>query len=189
MDGARGGFMTQRIPIVDPKTASGNARELFDEIQGRYGRVSNIMKTMANSPAALRGYLDLNAALASGALPAPVREQLALAIGEANRCEYCISAHTAIGKMAGLDEDDLSAARQSRAEDDRTEAALAFAHKLVVSRGQVSDLDVQKVRDAGYSDGEIIEIIGHVALNTFTNYFNIIARTSVDFPKITLSPL
>src|SRR5512146_1440160 len=109
--------MTQRIPAVDPSSATGKARELFDEIQNKMGRVPNITKTMANSPAALRGYLDLNGALADGFLSPQLREQLALAIGEANRCEYCISAHTAIGKMVGLDENDLSAARQSKADD------------------------------------------------------------------------
>lgn len=176
--------MTQRFPSVDPSSATGRTRELFDTIKERHGRVANIMKTMANSPAALDGYMSLDSALSTGLLSPKLREQLALAIGEANRCEYCISAHTAIGKMVGLDEDDLLAARQSKAEDDRDEVALGFAHKLVVSRGQATEADIQKVRDAGYSDGEIVEIIANVALNTFTNYFNIIAGTTIDFPKV-----
>ena len=178
--------MTQRIPAVDPASATGRAHELFDDIAKRYGRVANIMKTMANSPAALDGYISLDRALSQGLLTPQLREQLALAIGEAHQCEYCISAHTAIGKMVGLDEDDLLAARQSKADDDRTEAALAFAHKLVVARGQASEEDIRHVREAGYSDGEIVEIIANVALNTFTNYFNIIAGTKVDFPKLSV---
>ncbi|MFZ2492035.1 MAG: carboxymuconolactone decarboxylase family protein [Thermoanaerobaculia bacterium] len=176
--------MTQRIAAVDPDTATGKTKELFDTIKAANGRVANIMKTMGNSPAALSGYLALNGALAEGLLPAQLREQIALAIGEANRCEYCISAHTAIGKMAGLDESDVSAARQSKADDDKTEAALAFVHKLVVARGQISDDELANVRAAGYTDGEIVEMIAHVALNTFTNYFNLTARTVVDFPRV-----
>jgi uncharacterized peroxidase-related enzyme len=140
---------------------------------------------MGNAPAALAGYLALNSALAEGELTPALREQLALAIGQANCCDYCISAHTAIGKMVGLDENDVSAARQSKADDAKTEAALAFAHKLVVSRGQATAADIADVRAAGYSDGEIVEIIANVALNTFTNYFNLIAGTDIDFPKTT----
>lgn len=176
--------MTQRIAAIDPDSATGAARDLFKEIEKSMGRVPNITKTMANAPAALRGYLDLNSALAGGMLSPQLREQLALAIGEANRCEYCISAHTAIGKMVGLDEEDVLAARQSKAEDQRTEAALAFAHKLVVSRGQATDDDLRTIRAAGYSEGEIVEIVANVALNTFTNYFNLLAGTTIDFPRV-----
>jgi uncharacterized peroxidase-related enzyme len=176
--------MTQRIPAVDPATATGKTRELFDAAEAKIGRLPNILKTMGNSPAALQGYLSLNGALSEGLLPATLREQIALAVGEANQCEYCISAHTAIGKMAGLDENDLSAARHSKADDDKVETALEFVHKMVLARGRLSDDELPKLRAAGYSDGEIIEIIAHVALNTFTNYFNLTAKTVVDFPRV-----
>jgi uncharacterized peroxidase-related enzyme len=176
--------MAQSIPAVDPSTATGKLKELFDGIATRSGRVANIQKTMGNSPAALQGYVAFNEALKEGQLSPQFREQIALAIGEANCCDYCISAHTAIGKMVGLDENDVAAARRSRADDDKTEVALAFVHKMVVARGQVSDDELQKLRAAGYTDGEIIEIIAHIALNTFTNYFNRIAKTTVDFPKV-----
>ena len=177
--------MVQNIAAVDPSTATGKLKELFDGIAAKSGRVVNIQKTMGNSPAALKGYVALNDALKEGELSPQLREQIALAIGEANGCDYCISAHTAIGKMVGLDENDLAAARRSKADDDKTEAALAFVHKMVVARGQVSDDELQKLRAAGYTDGEVVELIAHIALNTFTNYFNLIAKTTVDFPKTT----
>lgn len=176
--------MTQRFPIVEPSSATGQAKELFDQISAKIGRIPNIMKTMANAPAALKGYVALNGALAEGRLPAELREQIALAIGEANRCDYCLSAHTAIGKMVGLDEDDVAAARQKKADDPKVEAALDFVHKMVISRGNISEREIAIVRNAGYNDEEIIEMIGHVALNTFTNYFNVAAQTTVDFPKV-----
>lgn len=176
--------MTQRIPAVDPATATGQTQELFNDIKAKHGRVANILKTMGNSPASLKGYMALEEALSEGLLPATVREQIALAIGEANQCDYCISAHTAIGKMVGLDENDVNAARHSKADDDKTEAALAFVHKMVLARGKVGDDELARLRAAGYSDAEVIEIIAHIALNTFTNYFNMTANTTVDFPKV-----
>jgi AhpD family alkylhydroperoxidase len=113
-----------------------------------------------------------------------LREQIALISAEVNGCAYCASAHTAIGKMVGLGEDAILAARRGRSIDERTDAALKFARNLIVSRGEVSDADVRAVKDAGFSDGEVGELVANVALNIFTNYFNTIAETDIDFPKV-----
>jgi uncharacterized peroxidase-related enzyme len=149
--------------------------------------VPNLIRTFANSPAALEGYLNFSGALGGGLLDAKLRERIALTVADANSCEYCLSAHTAIGKMVGLDEDEILTSRKATAADPRTSAALAFAHQIVVKRGEVDDGDVRAVRSAGFSDGEITEIVANVALNVFTNYFNHVAQTVVDFPKVELS--
>ncbi|MBX3277899.1 MAG: carboxymuconolactone decarboxylase family protein [Acidobacteria bacterium] len=177
----------QRLKAIDPKEATGKAKELLDGVKAKIGMVPNLMRTFANSPAALEGYLNFSGALGGGLLSAKLREQIALTVADANSCEYCLSAHTAIGKMVGLDENELVASRRATASNARTDAALKFAHQIVVKRGEVLDSEVQAVREAGYSDGEITEIVAHVALNIFTNYFNHVAQTVVDFPKVTLA--
>lgn len=169
---------------VDPRTANGETKAAIEAAQRAFGLVPNIAKMMANSPAVVQGWLDFNAALNQASIPAKVRELIAVAVAEANRCEYCLSAHTAIGKMVGLDDNELLTARQFRSRDPKIDAALQFAHEIVVRRGELGAADVEKVRRAGYSDGEIVEIIAVVCLTIFTNYFNHIAKTDVDFPLV-----
>ena len=169
---------------VEPSVAGGKTKAALDAVQKTFGLVPNIAKIMANSPAVVQGYLGFNAALNDAAIPAQLRELIAVAVAEANRCEYCLSAHTAIGKMVGLDENELLTARQFKSKDPKIDAALQFAHEIVVRRGELGAADVEKVRRAGYSDGEIVEIIAVVCLTIFTNYFNHIAKTEVDFPRV-----
>jgi len=169
---------------VDPKTADGKTRAAIEAAQKAFGMLPNIARIMANSPAVVQGWLDFNAALNAAAIPAKVRELIAVAVAEANRCEYCLSAHTAIGKMVGLDDNELLTARQFQSKDPKIDAALQFAHDIVVRRGELAAADVERVRQAGYADGEIVEIIAVVCLTIFTNYFNHIAKTEVDFPRV-----
>lgn len=176
-----------RFNAVDPKGATGKAKELLDGVKSKIGMVPNLMRALANSPAALEGYLNFSGALSGGLLNAKLREQIALTVADANNCEYCLSAHTAIGKMVGLNENELAASRRATSIDAKTDAALKFAHQIVIKRGEVLDSEVQAVRAAGYSDGEIVEIVANVALNIFTNYFNHVAQTVVDFPKVNLA--
>ena len=173
-----------RLTTIDPTHATGKAKDLLEAVQQKLGLTPNMTRVMANSPAVLESYLSFSGALAGGTLNAKLREQIALAVAEANRCEYCLSAHTAIGKMVGLSENDIQASRSSQATDAKTDAALKFAHEIVVRRGELNQSDVQAVRKAGFADGEIAEIIANVAVNIFTNYFNHIAATDVDFPKV-----
>ena len=169
---------------VDPATANGKTKTAIDAVQKAFGLVPNIAKMMANSPAVVQGWLDFNAALNEAAIPVKLRELIAVAVAEANRCEYCLSAHTAIGKMVGLDDNELLTARQFKSRDPKIDAALQFAHEIVVRRGELAATDVEKVRQAGYGDGEIVEIVAVVCLTIFTNYFNHIAKTDVDFPRV-----
>jgi uncharacterized peroxidase-related enzyme len=172
-----------RLTAINPTEATGKAKDLLDAVNKKLGLTPNMMRTMANSPAVLEGYLNFSGALAGGSLNAKVREQIALAVAETNSCSYCLSAHSAIGQMVGLGKDDITAARQSAAADAKTDAILKFARKIVLERGELNDADVAQARAAGLTEGEVAEVIANVALNIFTNYFNHIAATVIDFPQ------
>lgn len=173
-----------RIHQIAPDSATGKAKELLDAVKGKLGLVPNITRAMANSPAVLEGYLGLNGALGKGSLSAKNREQIALAVGQANQCDYCLAGHSAIGKMVGLTPDQILDSRRGTAIDPKSDAVIRFARKLVDERGRVSDADVAEVRAAGLDDGAIAEVVANVALNIFTNYFNHAAETDIDFPKV-----
>lgn len=148
------------------------------------GSVPNLFRLVANSPAALEGYLGMSGALAKGRLPAPTRERIALAVAQINACGYCLAAHTYLGShVAKLSDAEIAANRQGRSDDAQADAAVRFAARVATQRGHVSDADVAAVKAAGYDDGQIVEIVQHVALNTWTNYINEVARTVVDFPE------
>lgn len=174
-----------RLKALSPDEASGKTKELFNGIQSKLGMVPNMMRTMGNSSAVLEGYLNLIGALGKGTLGAKTGELIAIAVAEANTCDYCLSAHSFIGeKLLGIDKDSLSVARDGNNGNAKIDAALKFAQSLVITRGEVSDVEIQTVRAAGYSDGEIGEIVAHVALNILTNYFNKTANTEIDFPVV-----
>lgn len=173
-----------RIQPISYEESTGRVKELLTGVKQTLGMTPNMMKTMAQSPAVLEAYLNFSATLGGGSLDAKLREQIALVSAEVNGCGYCAAAHTAIGKMIGLGEDAILAARKGHSIDARANAALQFARNVIVNRGEVSDADLQAVKDVEFSDGEISEIIATVALNIFTNYFNLIARTDIDFPRV-----
>jgi len=128
-------------------------------------------------------YLNLSGSLGNGTLSTKTREQLALAIGQTNQCNYCVAAHSAIGKMVGLTAEQIRDSRLGTAVDSKTDALIRFARKLVATRGMVADEDVEDIRAAGFDDGAIAEVVAHVALNIFTNYFNQVGGTDIDFPR------
>lgn len=170
-----------RLAVIDPATAQGKAKELFEgPLKGKH---FNIFKGLANSPAALDTYVAINAALSHGVLNAKEREVIALAIGELNDCGYCTAAHTAIGKMVGLSDAQTLAARGKAAIDDtRLEALAKFSRQLHEKRGFVSNDELATVRKAGYTDAHIAEICAVYALNIYTNVFNHLNETVSEFP-------
>lgn len=176
-----------RLKAIEPTTSSGKTGELLDAVKGKFGMVPNLMRVMANSTAVLEGYLGLSGALGTGTLDLQIREQIALMTAQANHCDYCLSAHTAIGKLVGLEEQEIIASREGRGPTARATAALTFAKQVLDSKGHVSDENVQTVRKAGFSDAQIAEIIAHVALNVFTNYFNSAMQVDIDFPKVSFA--
>jgi uncharacterized peroxidase-related enzyme len=173
-----------RLPLIDPAQATGRAKELLGAVQKKLGLVPNLTRALANSPAALQGYLDLSGALASASLSARLREQIALTVAEVNACSYCLSAHTAIGGKLGLTPEQILDARRATAGEPKAAAVLALARHIVIERGEVRDADLRAARDAGVTDGEIAETVVTVALNVLTNWFNHVAATPVDFPKV-----
>ena len=179
--------MTTRIPTPATIAAAPEAaRSLLEDVKKQLGVAPNLFRMVANSPAALQGYVGLLGALAKGALPAATHERIALAVAELNGCDYCLSAHTYLAKhVAKLDASEIAANRNASSNDAAADAAVRFARKVAELRGHVSDEDVRAVRTAGYTDGEIVEIVQHVALNVWTNYVNSVARTEIDFPVVT----
>jgi len=169
--------------IADAPEAS---RPYLEAIQKKFGIVPNLYRLMANSPAVLEGHLGLVAGLDKGLLSGQTRERIAIAVAEFNGCSYCLSAHAYLGKnRAGLSEEEIAANRAGSSTDPKADAAVRFAVKVARERGHVADADVEVLRTAGYSDAEIVEITLHVALNTWTNYMNVVGQTVIDFPVVT----
>jgi uncharacterized peroxidase-related enzyme len=174
-----------RIPQIEPEAATGAAADLLKQVQQALGVTPNMTKVMASSPALLKGYLTLSGALGGGVLPAPVRERLAVATAEANGCEYCLSAHTYIGaNIAKVDADELDRARSAESSDPHTAALLALSNAILRDRGDVDDATIATARAAGVSDAEIGEVVGHIALNVLTNYFNVLSQVTNDWPVV-----
>jgi uncharacterized peroxidase-related enzyme len=170
-----------RLNALDPDNASGKTKDLFNAIHSKFGIISNMMRTMGNTPVLLEGFMSFYGSLSTGSLDAKTNELIALTISEAHGCSYCLASHKFIGaNYFKLDADTMDAARQGKAKDKKVDAILKFALALVNKRGGVNDSDVATLKSAGISDGEIGEIIGQVALNTLTNYFNIAAGTDID---------
>jgi uncharacterized peroxidase-related enzyme len=173
----------ERITPINLQAAQGRAKELLDAVKARLGLVPNMTRAMAVSPPVLDAYLGFIGALRGGVLPARVREQLALDVGEANHCDYCVSAHSALGKRAGLTDQEILDSRRGASADPKADVLLRFARTVVEKRGLIEDADIAAVREAGYGDAELAEVVAHVGLNLFTNYFNNVAGTAIDFPK------
>jgi len=175
-----------RIPtpaaIEDAPAAS---RPLLEAVKKQLGSVPNLFRLVANSPAALEGYLGMHGALGKGTLPAPTRERVALAVAEVNGCNYCLSAHTFLARnLARLDDAEIAANRAGISRDAKAAAAVRFAATVARERGHIRPEDLAAVRAAGYDDAQIIEIVQHVALNTWTNYVNEVAQTDIDFAVV-----
>ena len=167
------------------ETSPQASQPLLEMVKKQLGSIPNLFRVVGNSPAALEGYLALNGALAKSQIDAKTRERIALLVAEINRCDYCLAAHTYLGKnVAKLEESELDANRRGESLDERAAAALRFAKEVVHERGHVSNSAVENVKKAGFSDGEVVEIVAIVALNTLTNYVNSVAETIVDFPKV-----
>lgn len=173
-----------RIQPINLDEAHPKAKALLEGVNKSLGITPNIMKTMAQSPATLEAYLGFGKALSGASISPQLREQIALTVAGENSCGYCASAHTAIGTKLGVNSDELTANLKGLSSNPKTEAALEFARQIVIERGFVSDDDLKRIRDAGYSEGEITEIVAVVAQNIFSTYFNHIAQTEVDFPRV-----
>ena len=176
------GFKMSRINMVTEVTATSEQNELFDAINGQMGMVPNFLKVLANSPAALKAFLGLHSISSEGSLEG----RIALALAEQNACEYCVSAHSAIGRKAGLNSAEIDANRAGTSQDAKAAVAVKFAKSLAESNGDVTSTELLEVRNAGYSEADIVEIITHVGLNTLSNIIGKASRVEIDFPKVAL---
>lgn len=175
-----------RINVVTNATANAEQKALLDAIQSQLGMVPNFLKVFANSPAALKAFLGLYGVAGAGSLDPQTRERIALALAQQNSCEYCLSAHTAIGHKAGLSSAEIEANRAGSSQDAKAAAAVKFARALVAHSGEVTTAEIAEVRNAGYSDADIVEIITHVGMNILTNILGKASRVEIDFPKVEL---
>lgn len=173
-----------RLPIQTVESVTGSTKETFAALQKGLGMVPNMARVMANSPAVLQAWVQFNGTLGTARLSGQIREQIALMTAEANACTYCLSAHSVLGKMVGLNQGQIDQARAGRSSDARTAAALAFAGAVIDRRGGVGEGEIAAVRAAGFTDAEIAEIVAAVALNVFTNFFNRAFDVDVDFPRV-----
>lgn len=174
----------QRISAIPLNTTDQAVRPLFDAIRQKIGGVPNLLRTMAQSPAALEAYLGFSGALANGRLSATDRELVALAAASENSCDYCASAHTALGKMAGLHQAVMQQIVAGGELDGRNGALVKLVRKIIIQQGVLSDTDLEDFLGAGFDHSQLVEVIAVTALNIFTNYFNHIAATEIDFPVV-----
>jgi uncharacterized peroxidase-related enzyme len=176
-----------RINVVNRETATAEQQALLDAIQSQLGMVPNFLKVFANSPAALRAFLGLHGVANAGSLDARTRERIAVALAQKNACEYCLSAHTAIGRKAGLTGDEISANRAGTSQDAKAAVAVKLARSLAEHNGDVTSAEIAEARAAGYSDADIVEIITHVGMNILTNIIGRASRLEIDFPRVALN--
>lgn len=173
-----------RLTIVERETATGAAKELLDGVHANFGTVPNIFKSMVNSPGVLKALFGINENLEGAELSLAEREAIALAVSQHNECNYCQAAHTAIAAGAGVDGDEAVKIRQGEASDPKVRALTDFAMAVIQNKGFVSDADLGEVRAAGYGDGAIVEVVLVVAQTAFTNFFNHVNETELDFPAV-----
>jgi uncharacterized peroxidase-related enzyme len=177
-----------RIPLLDPTSATGKTKQMFDDMVARFGFLPNLFRVLGNAGAALEAYFNFSSALHGGTLDTRVQEQIALAVAESNLCDYCIRAHVILGRKAGLTEDEIADAIRAKAVNTKTDAIMKLARGIIVERGEISDLELERARAAGLTDGELVEIVANVVLNIFMNYLDHVARTVVDFPEVNRRP-
>lgn len=179
-----------RLKALSPDEVTGKAKEMFTTVSNKFGVVPNMVRTMGNAPALLEGYLNFSAALDHGTLGAKTNKLIALAVAESNQCNYCLSIHTYLGvNLLKIDAAALESARSGKANDAKTQAILVFAKALISKKGLVNDADVNAVKATGVTEAQVGEIVGHVALNILTNYFNNTANTQIDFPVVEANQL
>ena len=173
-----------RLQQITDQSASEPAAQLFAAIKGKVGMVPNLYRIVANQPATLKALLSLGEELGNGDFDPATREAIALTVAGKNACDYCASAHTAISKGLKVNADEISANLSGASSDAKKQAILTLAAAIVEKRGLLSDADIQAARESGLADSDIVETVGNVVANIFTNYINHIAQTEIDFPVV-----
>lgn len=173
------------LPLIQPETADGETADLLAATQQVLGITPNLAKALANSPTALRAFLGMSGALAGGSLPWAVRERIALLAAQETSCDYGLSAHAYIGiRLAGLSQAEVTAARKAESSEPHAAAVLALAAALLRGQGRITGAELAAARGGGLSDGQLAEVVAHVALGIFTSYFANAAQIGVDWPLV-----
>jgi len=170
------------ISLINPETAAGKTKDLFDGVLRRIGRVPKMIRLLANSPAAAEAYIQFNVNLSRAELTKRTRSLVAVAVAEANNCAYSAMIARGQAKEAGAADEDIALARRAEATDHKTATGLQFAVEVVAMRGMVGTSRVLQLRSAGYNDAEIVELVATVVLSLYRNYFNLVAGTEIDTP-------
>ncbi len=175
-----------RLNVVTTETATPAQKEILDQTAAKFGKHPILLSVLTNSTAAMNSYLALFQNLTEGRFSKQLARKIGLAIGEENGCEYCISLLAAIAKLQKLTDEDIDLARHGRSTDPKEQALLDFVLLLVRHKGDLTDAEVQAVKDAGWSDEDVTEVFGHLVLNFMTNYLWKVSRNDVDFPILRL---
>lgn len=160
--------------------------QILDDLQQKIETIPNIFKILGNSPAVLSGYVAFSNALKQGTLSEADREQIALVVAGFDQCEYCASAHTFFSKKLDISEVEIKKNLKGDSDAPRTAALIKFCLSILQNKGSVTDHELKHIRSYGFSDEAIVEIVANVVINIFTNYFNHVAETDLDFPKVSL---
>ena len=171
-----------RIQQIPFEQATGERAEVYSAIKGMLGKVPNLFQAIGSSPRALKTFLGIGGGLRGGLLSGAEQEAIALTVAQANGCDYCLAAHTVLGKMNGIKEDEILLNRQAQSEDEKRSALLQLSAEIVAKRGNISDTTYNNFINAGFTEAHIPEVLLSVVQNIFTNYFNNLNRTEVDFP-------
>lgn len=173
-----------RLSPIEPNQVRPELHGMLDKGRVGSGQTPDFLNILAQSRAAALAYLRVEETLAKGRLSKPMREQIALAVAEINGCNYCLRAHSVLGRKAGLTEQEIESARRAAAPDAKADQMLRFTQSLVLQRGEISDADLGALRKAGFAEADVVEIVANIALNVFTNYLNILSKTEADHPAI-----
>lgn len=172
-----------KLNILEKDQVPEDTQKIYEKLEGKLGTVPNIYAIMANSSHALEANLTLLETIRKGEFSDKEIEVINLSVSEINGCNYCLAAHTAAGKMAGLSEDETVEIRNGEIKDKKLKALSDLAKEITEKRGYPSEETVDRFIDAGYNKAALVELIGLVSLNVFNNYLNHIAGTEVDFPE------
>lgn len=182
--GNNGELNMSRLSLIDKNSSCEEVQTGFDKAGKAFGTVPNFARVLANSPIALNAVIDLWSALYSGTLSPELRTKIALSVGQENGCNYCVSAQTAIGKSIGLSETEIEAAREGKSADTKDDTAVKFAQSVLLNRGDVTDGELDRIRKAGFDDGQIVEIVVLVGLFSIGNFVGNVSHVEIDFPKV-----
>lgn len=169
------------IEVLSKNDAPQSAREFLEKAESNYGFIPNILGVMANSPALLEAYMTISGIFEKTDFSAAEKQTVLLAVSTENGCDYCKAAHTAIGRMQGVDDAVLEAiASGDKLPDDKLDTLFSFTRAMVEKRGHPSDDELQAFLDAGYSEAQVQDVIVGIGMKTLSNYNNHIAETPVD---------